>query len=184
MTAPPAERRGAEGRPDLAPEGSIARRPDRATGRPERAIRRVLAERPVPSDARLRRTDRQRDRARTGRARPGRARWRHGTRRYPGPPNSNGSTTSAPADRKLPRTVRPCFVWCCLVLLVGAWLAIGAVGGPAIGSLSSVQSNDQKTFLPPDAESVKASEAAAAFTPVQALPAFVVFATSGRPGQP
>ena len=69
-----------------------------------------------------------------------------------------------------------------LVLLVGAWLGIAAVGGPAIGSLSSVQSNDQKTFLPPNAESVKAAEAAAAFTPVQALPAFVVFATTT--GQP
>jgi putative drug exporter of the RND superfamily len=72
-----------------------------------------------------------------------------------------------------------------LVLLVGVWLGIAAVGGPAIGSLSSVQSNDQKTFLPPNAESVKAAEAAAAFTPVQALPAFVVFATTtGQPATP
>ena len=102
----------------------------------------------------------------------------------PGPPKSNGSTTSAPADQETaphrPTVLRVVL----LVLLVGAWLAIGAVGGPAIGSLSSVQSNDQKTFLPPDAESVKASEAAAAFAPVQALPAFVVFATSGGPASP
>lgn len=67
-----------------------------------------------------------------------------------------------------------------LILLVGAWLAIGAIGGPAIGSLSSVQSNDQKSFLPRSAESVRASEATAEFSPVQALPAFVVFATSGQ----
>ncbi len=81
-----------------------------------------------------------------------------------------------------PRNGPPILRAVLLVLLVGAWLGIAAVGGPAIGSLSSVQSNDQKTFLPPNAESVKAAEAAAAFTPVQALPAFVVFATTT--GQP
>lgn len=90
----------------------------------------------------------------------------------PAPPHETPTPTKRPA---ILRAVL-------LVLLVAAWLGIAAVGGPAIGSLSSVQSNDQKTFLPPNAESVKASDAAAAFSPIQALPAFVVFATAN--GQP
>src|SRR4051794_30923280 len=50
-----------------------------------------------------------------------------------------------------------------LVAVVIAWLAIAGVGGPAIGSLSSVQSNDQESFLPSGAESVLAADAAAQF---------------------
>ena len=43
------------------------------------------------------------------------------------------------------------------------FMAIAGLGGPAIGSLSSVQSNDQESFLPSGAESVKASNVAAQF---------------------
>src|SRR6476660_1463957 len=50
-----------------------------------------------------------------------------------------------------------------LIAVVIAWLAIAGVGGPAIGSLSTVQSNDQESFLPGAAESVQAANAAAAF---------------------
>ena len=88
--------------------------------------------------------------------------------------------SAPPSRRSRPAMMRAVV----LVLIVGAWLAIAAVGGPAIGSLSSVQSNDQKSFLPPNAESVKASQAAAGFSPVQALPGFVVFATSGGAATP
>ena len=64
-----------------------------------------------------------------------------------------------------------------LVAVVLGWLAIAGLGGPAIGSLSSVQSNSQETFLPAGAESVAATEAARAFDNSGQLPAFVVFTT-------
>ena len=50
-----------------------------------------------------------------------------------------------------------------LVIVIGIWLALAAIGGPKIGQLSSVQSNDQQNFLPAGAESAKAAVAAAAF---------------------
>ena len=50
-----------------------------------------------------------------------------------------------------------------LIAVVVAWLAIAGLGGPAIGSLSTVQSNDQESFLPGAAESVQAANKAAAF---------------------
>ncbi len=65
----------------------------------------------------------------------------------------------------------------CLVALVAAWLVAAGLGGPAIGSLSSVQSNNQETFLPAGAESVAAADAAAAFDTSGQLPAFVIFST-------
>ena len=65
-----------------------------------------------------------------------------------------------------------------LVLVVVAWLAIAGLGGPAIGSLSTVQSNDQESFLPSGAESVAATEAARAFDDSGQLPGFVVFTTA------
>ncbi|AZI59634.1 MMPL family transporter [Nakamurella antarctica] len=61
------------------------------------------------------------------------------------------------------------------IAVVIAWLAIAGVGGPAIGNLSSVQSNSQTDFLPKNAESVKAAQASAAFTDNTAIPAFVLF---------
>ena len=66
-----------------------------------------------------------------------------------------------------------------LIVVVVAWLAIAGLGGPAIGSLSSVQSNDQESFLPASAESVAATDAAAAFEDSGQLPAFVIFETDG-----
>ena len=45
-----------------------------------------------------------------------------------------------------------------LIAVVVAWLAIAGLGGPAIGSLSTVQSNDQESFLPTGAESVRAAD--------------------------
>ena len=63
--------------------------------------------------------------------------------------------------------------------VIAVWLGIAGLGGPAIGSLSSVQSNDQASFLPAGAESVEAGDAAAAFSDDDSLPAFVVFAADG-----
>ncbi len=85
------------------------------------------------------------------------------------------SSTSRPSGGRRPAGLRALGV----VAVIAVWLAIAGVGGPAIGSLSTVQSNDQATFLPAGAESVAAAEAAAAFSDRSSLPAFVVFATDG-----
>src|SRR6478672_13704625 len=71
-----------------------------------------------------------------------------------------------------------------LIAVIIAWLGIAGLGGPAIGSLSSVQSNDQETFLPTGAESVQAANAAAGFNNSGELPAFVIFETSGAAATP
>ncbi|MEU2198875.1 MMPL family transporter [Isoptericola sp. NPDC019482] len=67
-----------------------------------------------------------------------------------------------------------------LVILaaIGVWLAIGALGGQAQGSLSSVQTNDDAAFLPASAESTQAAELAEEFTDSETLPALVVAETS------
>ena len=63
-----------------------------------------------------------------------------------------------------------------LVILaaIGVWLAIGAFGGQAQGSLSSVQTNDDAAFLPASAESTQAAALAEEFTDSETLPALVV----------
>ncbi len=71
-----------------------------------------------------------------------------------------------------------------VLAVIFAWLGIAGVGGPAIGSLSTVQSNDQESFLPDGVESVKAANAAAAFDNSGELPAFVIFETTGEPATP
>ena len=58
------------------------------------------------------------------------------------------------------------------------------LGGPAIGSLSTVQSNDQESFLPTGAESVRAADAAAQFDDSGELPGFVIFETGGGAATP
>ena len=68
-----------------------------------------------------------------------------------------------------------------VLAVIFAWLGIAGVGGPAIGSLSTVQSNDQESFLPDGVESVQAANAAAAFDNSGELPGFVIFETSGEP---
>jgi RND superfamily putative drug exporter len=67
-----------------------------------------------------------------------------------------------------------------LVILaaIGVWLAIGAFGGQAQGSLSSVQTNDNAAFLPASAESTQAAELAEEFTDSETLPALVVAETA------
>lgn len=61
-----------------------------------------------------------------------------------------------------------------LVAVVLAWIGVAGLGGPAIGSLSQVQENDNAAFLPTDAESTQVSELQQEFTGDEALPAFVV----------
>jgi len=60
------------------------------------------------------------------------------------------------------------------ILLVIAWLAIGGIGGQSIGKLSSLQKNDNASFLPADAESTRVAEAQAGFAQDKTLPMIIV----------
>src|SRR6476469_8616328 len=61
-----------------------------------------------------------------------------------------------------------------LILALVAWLAVSGVGGPLVGRLSAVQSNDNASFLPKAAEATEVNTLAAGFTSSQALPYFLV----------
>ncbi|WP_353648980.1 MMPL family transporter [Nakamurella sp. A5-74] len=65
------------------------------------------------------------------------------------------------------------------VLIIGGWLAVSGIGGPKIGQLSQVQSNNSTSFLPASAESVRAATQAAEFSPAKTIPAFVLFSSDG-----
>lgn len=60
-----------------------------------------------------------------------------------------------------------------ILAVLGAWLAVGAVGGQAQGKLGSVQTNDASAFLPESAESTQAADEASAFVDSDSLPALV-----------
>lgn len=59
------------------------------------------------------------------------------------------------------------------------WLAVGGLGGPLVGRLSEVQSNDIAGFLPADAESTRVSGFVNQVTDTESLPFLVVLE---RPG--
>lgn len=59
-------------------------------------------------------------------------------------------------------------------VLVVAWVAVGAIGGPTFGKISSVSTNDQAAFLPSSAESTKVNELQSEFKDQQTIPAIVV----------
>src|SRR5215217_1060114 len=59
-------------------------------------------------------------------------------------------------------------------LAVLAWLAIGGVGGPLVGRLSEVATNDNANFLPPSAESTSVSKVVERTTDTQTLPYLIV----------
>lgn len=61
-----------------------------------------------------------------------------------------------------------------LVLALVAWLAVGAVGGPLVGRLSEVQTNDNASVLPSAAEATTVERLSAGFTSTSTLPYFVV----------
>jgi RND superfamily putative drug exporter len=60
------------------------------------------------------------------------------------------------------------------LLAVLAWFAIGAVGGPLVGRLSEVQTNDNANFLPASAESTAVNEFVQKTTDTQTVPYLVV----------
>lgn len=60
------------------------------------------------------------------------------------------------------------------VLVLGLWLAVGAMGGQAQGRLSLVQTNDAAAFLPASAESTRAAEQQQGFVDDATLPVLTV----------
>ncbi|WP_205752066.1 MMPL family transporter [Cryptosporangium phraense] len=56
---------------------------------------------------------------------------------------------------------------------------VGGAGGSYQGKLSEVQKNDNASYLPASAESTKAGNESAKFTPIENLPGFVVFHRDG-----
>jgi RND superfamily putative drug exporter len=76
-----------------------------------------------------------------------------------------------PRDAGRPTPLR----WLLPAVLLVTWLAIGSVAGPMAGKISSVQKNDNASFLPASAESTKALELDADFTGGETVPAIVVW---------
>ena len=76
------------------------------------------------------------------------------------------------------RARRPRRVLLGAVLVLLAWFVVGALGGQAQGQLSGVQSNDNATFLPENAESTLVSEAVQEFDENETLPYLVVVTRS------
>lgn len=64
-----------------------------------------------------------------------------------------------------------------VVILV--WFALAGIGGPLVGQLSSVQNNDQASFLPQDAESTMVSEQLADFDADASLPLLIAVEDEG-----
>jgi RND superfamily putative drug exporter len=61
-----------------------------------------------------------------------------------------------------------------VLLALLAWLAIGGVGGPLVGRLSEVQTNDNASVLPANAEATEVEAVSARFAAASTLPYFVV----------
>ncbi|MCW2539710.1 MAG: mmpL6 [Frankiales bacterium] len=77
-------------------------------------------------------------------------------------------------DQPTPRPRRGWPFFAIIAVGVIAFLAGGA-GGSYEGKLSSVQKNDNASYLPASAESTKASNEAAKFMTIESIPGFVVF---------
>ncbi|WP_245889200.1 MMPL family transporter [Knoellia remsis] len=69
---------------------------------------------------------------------------------------------------------RPRAVLLAALLVVLAWLAVGGIGGPAVGRLSEVQKNDNASFLPADSESTAVLDAVARFEDEESVPLIIV----------
>ena len=93
------------------------------------------------------------------------------------------STTQAePTRTKRGHGTRTAVPWKATVgaiVLLFLWLAVGGIGGQAIGGLSQVQENSTASFLPADAESTRVSEALTEFQDDSTLPLIVVASRAG-----
>ncbi|GMA95532.1 hypothetical protein GCM10025881_23560 [Pseudolysinimonas kribbensis] len=65
------------------------------------------------------------------------------------------------------------------VLLIGGWLGVGAVGGPVFGTISTVENDDQASYLPASAEATKVQNLQASFYGGDTVPATVLFVRDG-----
>ena len=61
-------------------------------------------------------------------------------------------------------------------VIILAWLAAAAFGGPLFGKVGEVSSNDPTAYLPDSADATAVREAQEAFAASDAIPAIVVFA--------
>nr|WP_234552666.1 MMPL family transporter [Rhodococcus qingshengii] len=82
---------------------------------------------------------------------------------------------STPVQNRPVRRLR----WIVPALLVIGWLAIGGFGGPFAGKLSTVQQNDNTSFLPASAEATEVAKLQESFTDTRFVPAIIV---AERPG--
>ena len=64
-------------------------------------------------------------------------------------------------------------------ILILVWLAVGGIGGPLVGKLTSVQNNDQASFLPQDAESTLVAEQLSDFDADATLPLLIAVEGEG-----
>lgn len=60
------------------------------------------------------------------------------------------------------------------LLVIIVWLAVGGIGGPTFGKLSSVSTNDQAAFLPSSAQSTRVQELQKDFRDSKSIPAIIV----------
>jgi RND superfamily putative drug exporter len=65
-------------------------------------------------------------------------------------------------------------IWLAIAVVIG-WLLFGSWAGPLSGQLSTVQENDNASFLPASAESTRAAQEQAKFAASDAVPLLVVF---------
>ncbi|WP_163544129.1 MMPL family transporter [Occultella kanbiaonis] len=82
-----------------------------------------------------------------------------------------------PSEHSSPATTQPSRWLRILIplLLVGAWLAAAAIGGPYFGRVDEVSTNDQTSFLPASADATEVQALLAEFAGSDAIPAFVVY---------
>ncbi|MEO6791562.1 MAG: hypothetical protein ABI249_06035, partial [Ornithinibacter sp.] len=93
------------------------------------------------------------------------------------PPRGDDTSTSSPrpetpSGARSARRPRPVLIGAVVLILV--WLVVGGLGGAAQGKLSGVQSNDNASFLPKNAESTLVSTAVEGFNDSTELPYLVV----------
>jgi RND superfamily putative drug exporter len=72
----------------------------------------------------------------------------------------------------------PCGPWSKWAVL-GAWVVVLIVAGPAAGKLRSAEKNDASASLPKHAESTRVLDLAKGFTPSDVVPALVVYERAG-----
>ena len=77
-------------------------------------------------------------------------------------------------DQRMGRTGRAARRGVLVLLALVAWLTIGGVGGPLVGRLSEVQTNDNASVLPSRAEATTVEKLSTAFASTSTLPYFVV----------